>query len=159
MIKQIALTAIALSALATFSFAAAPALDDHNNYSGGWTNASNGGTGFAPWVFTSSGAGGTYIGATGDGGNTTFGIFSGGANAGDSMSVDRSFANGPLLAGETFSFNLGADAVNAAGTPGVIGFNLLSSGSPVFTFKFTGGGSVWQLNDGGTDFGTSINFS
>jgi hypothetical protein len=53
---------------------------------------------------------------------------------------------------------LGATGVSSVG-PGVVGLNLLSAGSPVFTFKFTGGQNFWQLNDGGTDFDTNIPFS
>ena len=42
--------------------------------------------------------------------------------------------------------------------PGVVGLNLFDNTTPVFTFKFTGGGTVWQLNDGGSDFNTNIPF-
>jgi hypothetical protein len=156
MIRKIAFGISMVALTAAGAFAAAPASDNAGNppYSDGWQTTDNGGTGFTTWTFTTAGAGNHYIGATGDGANT-FGIFAGGG-AGNSSSVDRSFAGGSLLSGETFSLTLGADAV---ATNGVIGLNLISSGSPVFTFKFTGGQSLWQLNDGGSDFNTNIPFA
>ncbi len=39
---------------------------------------------------------------------------------------------------------------------GEIGISFFSQGSFRFVIKYVGGGTEWQLNDGGADFGTSI---
>ena len=42
------------------------------------------------------------------------------------------------------------------GGAGVIGFNLLSGSTVEYSMKFTGGDTVWRLNDGGSDFSSGI---
>lgn len=124
------------------------------NNTNGWVAGDNGGSGFGAWTLTATGAGGRYTGATGDGNTgTTFGLFAG--NTTDSSSADRPFT-GAMIAGDKFSLDLGTTNIT---TPGVVGFNLLDGTNPVFTFKFTGGGTFWQLNDGSTDFNTNLPFS
>lgn len=132
-----------------------PSGDNAGNapYADGWTTGDNGGTGFGAWTLTSAGGGGSFIGGTGQGASPSFGLFGG---AGGSSSADRPFT-GALTAGQTFSIDLGNTATVATG--GEIGLNLTSGGVVKFTLKFVGGGSSWQLNDGGTDFGSGQSFA
>ncbi len=116
-------------ALASTSFAADLASDNGSNYSGGWTNNSNGGTGFSAWSITSGGTAGTFIGdpsAAGISGMsaTSFGQY---AHTGPGSYVDagRSFV-GALSIGQTFSFDWAINWDSGAG--GNKGFNLYSGG-------------------------------
>lgn len=150
-----ALCVLALTNLA--SHAATIASDNATNaaYAGpAWPNASNGGTGFGAWSFATSGGGGRYLGGTGLGA-TTFGLFAGGTG-GNNSSATRPFT-GALTAGQTFSIDLGHSSSIANG--GEVGLNLLDGGSPVFTLKFVGGGSFWQLNNGGSDFNSTQGYA
>lgn len=119
-------------------------------YSGGWTNGSNGGTGFGNWTITSSGGAsgfaGSFIGSTGLS-STSFGLYSGN-DAGAFSNALRPFAGGVLLAGQTFSVNLG----NTITINGEIGLQLRSSGTSLITLKYVNGQPNWQLWDGGSDF-------
>jgi len=159
MFKKIALGIASVSLIAGSLHAANLASDNASNspYQPGnnWPTGSNGGTGFGPWSFAATGTADRYIGASGVGQDPSFGIFA--SNTTDTSSADRSFTGGALTAGQTFSLQLGASGVASGG--GVVGLNLLDGTTPVFTFKFTGGGTVWALNDGGTDFDTNIPFS
>ena len=158
MLKKLALTVAFATFAACNGYAAAPASDNAADpvYDDAWTTGDNGGIGFDPWALTSAGAGGHYVGATALDAES-FGVFSGGG-AGNSGSADRGFAGGSLLSGESFTLNLAVTGVSSTG-PGVVGLNLLASGSPVFTFKFTGGETFWELNDGASDFQTNIPFA
>lgn len=158
MLKKIVLGTVCSLACAAISLqAAAPASDNASNYPGGtWDTTTNFGTGFGPWSFaTGGGVAGHFIGGTGLS-TSSFGLF---ANAGANSSADRSFSGGSLLSGETFSLDLGYTA--NVGVGATIGLNLLSGSTPVFTFQFTGGQTVWQLNDGsaGGNFDTTIPFT
>lgn len=124
------------------------------NNTNGWVQTDNGGTGFSAYTFATTGAGGRYIGTSGVGTSPTFGLFAGGGT-GNTSSFDRSFT-GALSDGQTFSFNFGNTNVAAGG---VIGLNLLDGTNTIFTIKFTGGGSTFQQNNGGTDFGIAQNFA
>ena len=130
-----------------------------------WNSGDNGGIGFAGWSFANTvptnGFAGEYVGGTGDG-TPAFGLFA--SHNGDSGSTSdatatasRSFTGGGMTPGQTFSMTLGIGG--GVDNGGVLGFNLLSGSTPEFTFKFTGGQSVWQLNNGGSDFNTTIPFS
>ena len=115
-------------------------------YSGAvWTTGSNGGTGFGNWTITTSGTAASFIGSTGQG-PTSFGLWSNGTGA--FSNALRPFAGGALLAGQTFSVNLG----HTADINGEIGLQLRSSGTSLITLKFVSGQSNWQLWDGGSDF-------
>jgi hypothetical protein len=128
---------------------------DPTNNTNGWQTGDNGGTGFGAWTLTSSGGGGSYIGSTGLGA-TTFGLFAGGDQASDLSSADRPFT-GALSAGQTFSIDLGHSSSIATG--GEVGVQLLDNGTPVITLKFVGGGTDWQFNDGGSDFGIAQGYA
>ena len=150
------LTAALLSvAFSAAVFAANVASDNASttNYPGGtWTTGSNGGSGFGAWILTpitnSTGAyAGAYIGGSGQG-NPSFGIYAGG-NSLSTFLADRPFTGGALAAGQSFSVSLG----HTATIVGEIGFQFLSGSTVQWTLKFIGGGTDWQLNDGGSDFG------
>ena len=140
--KKIALVLMAVSLGATGAFAATLATDNAGNY-GSWTTGSNGGTGFGAWTIT-DGDGGHYIGGTGLGSNT-FGLF----NTFSTTTTDaiRPFT-GALVAGQTFSIDLGFTSFVNVGS---VGINLRSGTNEVITLSTTGSGN-WILNDGGSDF-------
>lgn len=153
---------VSASAMALNSFGATVATDTASDatYTPAWDSTDNGGTGFGTWTLATTGTGGSYIGGTGQGG-TSFGLFSGTSGT---STAERPFT-GSLLAGQTFSVDLGHTTNIANGND--IGLLLLDGGATVFTLKFVGGQANWLLNDGGTDFGsgqaysanTSISFS
>ncbi len=133
--------------------AASVALDNSSFYTTAtWTNGSNQGVGFAPWVFDggngTGGGFGTFVGNTGLS-PSSFGIFSFPADSGAFAGVTRAFTGGPLVAGQTFSFTLGYTGIAANGS---VGFDLRSStGVSLFSVTTNGVGD-WQLNDGGSNF-------
>ncbi|MBV9008459.1 MAG: PEP-CTERM sorting domain-containing protein [Verrucomicrobia bacterium] len=152
----LALCALTLTAVLT-GYAASPAADQSSLYAPSytWGTGTNNGVGFSSWTLTKSGTGGYYIGGSGENVLDSFALYSG-SDSGSAF-ADRSFTNGPLSAGQTFSFDIGGTSVDQNG---VIGMNLMSGSTPVFTFKFTGGQLVWALNDGGGggDFNTDVNY-
>jgi hypothetical protein len=160
MIKNLVFPLLFSLALVTAAHAALPASDKANDpaYTGGtWTTATNGGTGFGAWSFGATGAGNHFIGLTGEGENPSFGVFAGGA-AGNGSNADRQFT-GALSDGQTFSMDIGNTANVTTGGVGVIGLNLLDGTNVVFTIKFTGGGTSWAQNNGGSDFGIGQAFA
>ena len=149
MIKKLTSALFCTALIATSALAAAPASDNASNYPNGtpdWTTGSNGGTGFGAWTIT-DGDGGHYIGSTGLGANT-FGLF----NTFTTTTTDAVRPlTGTLLAGETFSVDLGFTAF----TGGAVGVNLRSGTNDVITL-FTNGAGDWMLNDGGGDFSAGV---
>ena len=116
------------------------------NYPGAtWSNGSNGGTGFGDWTLIQSATNaGRYIGGTAIG-DPSFGLYS--ENSGNFSAAERSL-NSDLKMGETISVNIGhTSTIN-----GEVFLQLLDDGAVVFTLKFVGGTSDWQINDGGSDF-------
>lgn len=150
----------AASSIATLGQAAALADDNASNapYADGWQSSDNGGSGFGAWALSvGTSGGGHYIGATGEGPDPSFGLFSGGNNAGEQAFAERQFTGGALVAGQTFSIDLGNTGVDSGG--GEIGLNLIDGTLSVFTLKFVGGQTNWQLNDGGSDFSSGQAFA
>jgi hypothetical protein len=154
--KKLFIAAVLSVAFSAGAFAANNASDNAStaNYPGGtWTTGSNGGTGFGAWILTpttnSSGSyAGSFIGDSGQG-NPSFGIYAGG-NSLSTFTADRPFTGGALTAGQSFSVSLG----NTVSIAGEIGFQFLSGSTARWTLKFIGGGTDWQINDGGgSDFG------
>lgn len=129
------------------------ASDKAANYNS-WTSGSNEGEGFGSWTLSTGGAGGNYLGATGLG-SSTFGLYAG-ATGGSNYSSARRDLLMAIPVGSSFSLDLGYTGVANGGE---IGINLFAGGSFRLGFKFIGGGSSWQLNDGGSDFSTGINWS
>ncbi|MBG0781452.1 MAG: S8 family peptidase [Bacteroidales bacterium] len=127
------------------------ASDNASNYGDGWTDGSNQGTGFGNWEFLSGGNGGNYIGSTGLG-NPTFGIYAGGNGETDYFTARRELG-GAIPVGTSIGIQLGYTGVDIGGE---IGISFFAGASFRFNIKFQGGGSEWLLNDGGSDFGTSI---
>jgi len=153
--KNITLTIITAFAMNISAFAANVATDNAstNNYPGGtWNSGSNGGNGFGAWTLTSTPAGGfsgSYIGGTALG-TTTFGIYSGGNTAATFLAY-RPFT-GAMVQNDRFSVDL-AHSPNI-NTGGQIGLSLMEGSNARWTLKFVGGGTDWQINDGGSsDFG------
>jgi hypothetical protein len=125
------------------SLDSAPASDNSTNYGGGWTNGSNGGSGFGAWTIN-DGDGGHYIGGTGLSGSS-FGIFN--TFTATTTDVIRPFT-GALGAGQTFSVDLGFTAFASAGAIGLD----LRSGTTNSLELLTNGSGDWMLNDGGSNF-------
>lgn len=120
--------------------------DDASNYSGGWTNASNGGSGFGAWSFDTVGNAGFFIGdstqnsreSINTGTGQAFGLFANQADGARGAFATRSFAHNvdnELKVGETFSFD--------------------------FSFSWNGGrrGIDLWANDDGTDFLANLEHS
>lgn len=138
------------------------ATDNGANYSSGWTNGSNGGTGFQPWQFTfvsGTGFAGGFIGDPASAGisgmsSSSFGLFSNPAGSGASATVKRPFSN-PLSAGEKFIVNFGMNW-DSDGS-GIKGLRLLSGSEALVTISM-GGSAVIQIN-GNTmfnNYGTQV---
>ena len=133
------------SACTGFAFNAS---DNASNYSGGWTDLSNNGTGFNPWGFTADtddvvGIADSTVGA-GDinTGTSSFQIASG--NSGN-IDIFRSFGSGASLgAGYVFSFDISVNYRN-----GNKGFDLRSAEAGVFNFNV----GTDNYFFGGTDLG------
>ncbi len=130
------------------------AQDDASNYAS-WSSGDNQGFGFGSWTLTNGGGGGHYLGSTGLGSNT-FGIYAGGNNSSDNSYAVRTI-NNAIGVKTSISFQMGYTSVNSSG--GEIGVVFYSSSSFRLSFKFVGGTTYWQLNDGGSDFNTTIPFS
>lgn len=152
--KKILLAAAASVVLSSGALAADPAFDDAstNNYPGGaWATGDNGGFGFGAWTITTNAPAGSFIGDTALS-DPSFGIFSEGAG---SITAYRPFTGGALLSGESFNVSL----ANTATIDGEIGLSLMEGATARWTLKFVGGGSAWQLNDGGGDFGSGQDYA
>jgi len=159
--KKILLSSLAAAAVAVGSANAQfIATDNAGNYSGGWTDGSNGGSGFSPWVLTAGtgtgGFGGNFIGDPSSAGITgmgsqAFGLFANPSGSGAFSTADRSFTT-PLAAGNILSFEW---SINFdSGSSGNKGFNLYT-GAP-------GSGEIVNVNNAGSSAitfnGTDIGF-
>jgi len=119
----------------------------------GWANGDNGGSGFASWSISTVGSAGVFVSSTAVSAQS-FGLW---ANSGaNSSTARRDFTGGSLLAGQTISFSIAHTPTVSTGAE--VGFSLLSAGSSRITFKFVGGGTSWQMNDGNADFGAGQNY-
>lgn len=112
-------------------------------YSGGWTNGSNGGTGFGGWGITNtagSGSAGTFIGnpsaasITGMSA-TSFGFYANPAGSGANAGAERGFS-AALLDGENFSFQWGLNYDSGSGSSNR-GFNLKAGGSQLLNINMS----------------------
>jgi MYXO-CTERM domain-containing protein len=150
-----ATVAAAMFAAVSSASAAIVASDNGSNYGGGWTNGSNGGTGFSAWSFTSGGGGskGAYIGDPALKGisgmsSSSFGLY---ANGGDGASITalRSFG-AALGVGDSFSFQWGINWDSDSG--GNKGFNLFVGNTQVINVN----NANWEaiaLNNTNVGFG------
>ncbi|HRQ69915.1 MAG TPA: InlB B-repeat-containing protein, partial [bacterium] len=123
------------------------ASDQGSNYSGGWTDGSNGGSGFGPWIIminAGTGSAGNFIGdpfaaeITGMS-STSFGLYANPAGSGAVVDASRAF-NAPLSTGDTFSFQWGVNW-DSNGT-GEKGFVMMSGASTLVTIKMAGSGTI-----------------
>ncbi|MDA3943785.1 MAG: S8 family serine peptidase [Bacteroidetes bacterium] len=129
------------------------ASDNASNYGGGWTDGSNQGNGFEPWVLssgTNGGFAGHFIGDPTNAGitgmtNPSFVMYANPADNGNYANADRPFA-GPLSIGSTFSVdwavNWDSDGV---GNKGINLYTGGTSGTQVININM-GGGSAITIN-------------
>jgi hypothetical protein len=182
------ITAISALALASATWAANLASDDASDpaYSGGWTNGSNGGTGFGAWQLLTVGTmSGHFIGDstknadgaddgnvngkakdndintfTGSGQPVAWGMYAseiGFGSATNSATAIRPFTGGPLNSGQTFSIDFDNGYVN--GKVGQIRLSLLDGNfNPVFSIFFIGGPSNYGYSDAFGSANTTIDY-
>lgn len=139
-----------MSVLATSAFALT-AFDDADNYGGGWTSGSNGGSGFNPWGFTTTADNTAVIGdstaGAGDINTPSDDSFDMASANGGSFDVFRSFGGGAsLAAGDTFSLDLTVNWRN-----GNKGFDLRNDGTGLFNFNVGDVGDGETYTFGGVD--------
>jgi len=139
------------------------ASDNAANYSGGWTNGANGGTGFGAWAIVSTNGStngteffsGNFIGnPTNAGitafGTTAFGFYANPNNTPAFVQADRSF-NTPLTNNRTFSLRWAINYDSGAG--GNKGFNLFTGGTNKIQILNINNGSSAAITLNGTDVG------
>ena len=151
---------ISISATNIFSQTITTASDNGANYSGGWSNGSNGGTGFQAWNFWSSGGtggwGGNFIGNPTSAGITGMSItsFGLGANGSSFAYANAERRLGTSLAiGQTLSFQW---SINRDSGPGGKGFDIYSGSSKILTIN-NGGDSVITCNGNNVGFANGNN--
>ena len=95
------------------------AFDTGANYSGGWGDGTNGGTGFGSWQILATGTGnrGAFIGDPASGGIAgmsaqSFGLYANPNNTTADITVNRTFSGGKLTNGQTFSLQWGFEKVS-----------------------------------------------
>jgi hypothetical protein len=130
------------------------AVDNASNYSGGWTNGANGGTGFGPWNLSSGGgSAGNFVGNPASAGiagmnANSFGLYANGTGS-PYVNAERTISN-PLVTGQTLSFKW---SINYdSGGSGNKGFNLSAGTNEIFNIN-NGGTAAITLN------GASVNFN
>ena len=151
-LRLIALTATLSTLGILSSHGANNASDNASNYSGFGGSTPNNGTGFGAWSFNNSG-GGEYLGGTGLSANS-FGVYSG-SDTGFGTAT-RQLTGGALTTGQAFSLQIGSTTIDSGGAVGV---NLLDGSTTVFTLQASTASGDWQLNDGGSNFDTTIPFN
>ena len=146
-------------ALMTSAHAVIVASDNGSNYGSGWTNGSNGGTGFGAWSFTTSGGGfkGAYIGDPALKGisgmsSSSFGLYANGGS-GATISASRSFG-AALGVGDSFSFQWGFNW--DSDFFGNKGFNLFAGSTEVINVN-NGGNALVTVNGTNVGFGYGTN--
>ena len=133
------------------------ASDNGGNYSGGWTNGANGGTGFQAWSLNNNNNGttlfaGNFIGNPAGAGITgmatnSFGLY---ANPSGAFSTAERLFSSALSAGDTFSFQWGVNWDSGAG--GNKGF-VIFSGTNEWVNVNNGGSATITFNGTDTGFG------
>ena len=149
-----------------FSQTITTASDIGANYSGGWSNDSNGGTGFQAWNIWSSdgtgGSGGNFIGNPVSGGVTgmaanSFGLYAKPIGSGAGANAERSLSTA-LAVGQTLSFQWGINYDSGSG--GNKGFNLYSGGVEILNINNAGSSAITCNGANvGFDYGTARNQS
>ena len=150
-----AIVSAAFLAAVSSASAAIVASDNASNYGSGWTDGSNGGTGFGAWSFTTSGGGykGAYIGEPalkGISGMATFG-FGLYANGGSGASITATRSFGAALGiGDSFYMQWGFNWDSDFG--GNKGFSLFAGSSEVINVN-NGGNALVTVNGTNVGFG------
>ena len=146
----------------SLSVATVSAADNAANYSGGWTNGANGGTGFGPWNLTSSGGtggfGGFIVGNPAAAGivgmsSNSFGLFANPTGSGSFANAERVLSNA-LAVGQTLTFQWGINFESGGG--GNKGFNLLVGTNEIVNVN-NAGSEVITLNGSNVGFGYGTN--
>lgn len=151
------------------------ASDNASNYGGGWTNGSNGGTGFNSWslsaVAGSGGFAGRFIGNPSSAGivgmnSSSFALFANPNVFSNESKAFRSFSGGAMQIGDVFSFSMGMNW-DAGNSDGFKGIDLRSSSGVVLNFNMGNSSTItWARPSAGaggnlfTAFGTNaMNFT
>jgi hypothetical protein len=128
-------------------------------YSDGWSNGSNGGSGFGAWTLTTSGDSAGHFRATTEATNLSTGLTSGfglWASGGDEATARRSF-NTPMSEGGKFTIRIDNNFVESGSSVGVA---LTDSGDTNrVMFFFVGGESNYRVTDGTVDRDTGISYT
>jgi hypothetical protein len=127
------------------------ASDQAANYTLGWTNGANAGTGFSPWTFNNiqgTGAAGVFIGDPSSGeisgmATQSFGFFANPIGSGANAEVSRNF-EAALQNGQTFSFQWGLNWDSDSATSNR-GFNLRAGGEQLLNINM-GNSSTITIN-------------
>jgi len=158
--KKILFSSLAAAAVAVGTANAQIAIDNAGNYGGGWTDGSNGGSGFSPWVISidqGTGFSGNFIGDPNAAGVTgmgtqAFGLYANPAGSGAFVNVGRAFP--ALNVGDFFSVQWGVNWDSGAGNKGL---NILAGNDQLFNINlgdFPGDITFNSINTGiafGTD--------
>ena len=146
--RLVSLIFILLTFLLPLLSSAQTATDNGCNYSGGWSNGSNNGSGFGAWSISPGSGGGSYT--TSDGNintnscSTVFGIYTGGAAV--VTNAIRPLVNtNTMQVNQQFSVDLDNGGIQNGGSEGLSLYN--ASGNPVFEFYFAGGNGNWTIHD------------
>ena len=118
------------------------AIDSSANYAGGWTNGSNGGTGFGAWTLNTTSNSGHFTGANG------FGFWS--HEGGNQAEAIRPFP-APLATGQVFSVHMKNGWIWESG--GSVGIALRNGGTTIWELYFNGGNIFYNTPAGVTDIG------
>lgn len=126
-------------------------------YNSGWTNGSNGGSGFSAWSLSpasNSGNAGFFIGSSDiNTAGESWGMY---ANSGQTASAVRPFG-ADLTVGSTVTFKMDNGGINGGGT---VGWGLQNgSGQNLLEFYFIGGQAEYKINDNSGEYGTGISFT
>jgi hypothetical protein len=134
-------------------------------YSGGWSDGSNGGTGFGPWSLTGTGSAGRFIADNpanlSVNSSKGFGLW---ANGGG-VSVAQRDLTTPLVPGDVVTVRFDNNWIDNGGS---VGIALADAGNTNrFAFYFIGGQTSYRINDdtpsrdtaiGYTDLGLLVSF-
>jgi large repetitive protein len=138
------------------TFTYTDAYDQASNYGSSWTNGSNLGSGFSPWVFIIGANTGAFIGNPANDGSGTsgigtsaFGIYATGSTY---LNARRPIVNG-MMVGEELSFYW---IFNWDAGSGSKGFDLKAGGTLVFNVNNTGSSTITTTNGtANTNYGTT----
>lgn len=133
--------------------------DNAANYAAGWTNESNGGTGFGPWSFSvnpGTGSAGSFVGDPSFAGvigmtTETFGLYANPPGSGASVTNIRPFS-AALNVGETFAIQWGINWDGDNGANGNKGFSIWGNGAELIRINNAGNSDI-SVNGVNVGFG------